>query len=227
MGEHPDQRHRQQQTEHRAQRPHHSTLHQKHPQHLAPRGAHGAQDADLAALLHHRHHQHTGNAQHHHRQHHTPDDGGADGLRVERGHQLGIALLPALDLVGELALQLSRQGLGHPNVLEGQVQLGDSTGQRQQALRGTQRHDHGAPVQVFHAQVHQRGHAHRVADCSAHTARLHREAVAHAHPQVLRQLAAYHRLAWRQPRTAADDLGAQAHHTVIAVQFHPHEGNGL
>ena len=58
-----------------------------------------------------------------------------------------------------------------------------------------QRHDHGAPVQVFHPQVHQRGDAHRITHRAARAACLHREAVSHAHAQVGGQLAPHDGLA--------------------------------
>jgi hypothetical protein len=218
-----DHRPGQQQAQHRAHGAHDRPLQEEQPQHLATGRAHRAQDADLALLLHHRHHHHAGDAQHHHDHHHHADQQGTDGLRMERGHQLHVAFLPALHLVGQLAAQFVRQRLRAPHVAQPEVQAGGAARQAQHVLRGAQRHQHRAAIEVLHAQVDDRGHAHRV----AHVAGLHGEAIAGPHAEVVRQLATNDRLARSQPRLAGDHLRAQADDAVVAVQLDPQQRDRL
>ncbi|WP_413894549.1 hypothetical protein, partial [Candidatus Skiveiella danica] len=94
--------------------------------------------------------------------------------------------MPAFHAQRVLAAQAVGQGLRGPDVGHRQVQVRSAAGQSLQVLRGAQGHDHGAAVEVLHAQVHQRGHTRSV----THQAGAQGEAVAHAQAQVGGQLAA-------------------------------------
>jgi hypothetical protein len=130
------------------------------------------------------------------------------------------SVLPALHLVGP-ARASRRPAPARPDVDQRQVQAGGAAGQADQALRGAQRHDRRAAVELAHAQVHQRGDAQRVADAgAAPVTSVKRSPTPHA------QVAASSRPTMASPgpsRAAGHHLAAQAHDAVVAVELDAHQ----
>ena len=129
------------------------------------------------------------------------------------------ALVPVLEALPEVAAvspMVAGAGLAlrGPHVDQREVEVGGATGQAHQALRGAQRHDDGAPVELAHAEIDQRGDAQRVADIAGDDA----DAVAHAHAEVDGGVAADDAFARPEPRHAVDHLGSQVHDAVVAVE---------
>ena len=146
-------------------------------------------------------------------------------LRVERRHQLGIALLPTLDLVGNWLCRLSRQGLGHHTSLRGQVPCWVAPPGRP---AGFARHAAAITVRRFRSFAPGPPARSRapIADCSTPlpVCTVGRSPTRTPGPAPARGLSC---LARRQPRCRHDDLATQAHDAVITVEVHAHEGNRL
>ena len=156
VGKHHQQAIGQQRAQHRAHQPHQAALQQKDRHDASAPDAHGAQDADLALLLHHAHHQHAGDAQRHDDDHEAADQVVGGALVGQRIEQARVGLHPAVHAEAGARAQAHRP--------RRRRQTGRSPSGRcwtrppaeiQQGLAELEGHEHPAPVEVAVAHVKQ------------------------------------------------------------------------
>ena len=127
---------------------------------IAPlRGAHGAQDADLAALVLHQHDEARDDVEGRHQHDHRQDDEHHVALHLEHGEEAGVALAPVDEVQRGDAGLLHGAPRARPHlvwVVHDHLEHVDRFALVEKALRLGERHEDHAAVVLRHAHLEER-----------------------------------------------------------------------